>query len=50
MSEACLQLLAVDDGIVEDDEVFVITAESDNSNDIATGNVSVNILDNDGVY
>lgn len=48
-SEACLQLLAVDDEIVEVEEVFVITLKAGNVNDVVFGNVSVNILDNDGM-
>ena len=50
MSEACFEILAVDDEIVENDEEFVVTAEADNPNDIVNGNVSINILDNDGEY
>ena len=50
MSEACFEILAIDDEIVENDEEFVVTAKADNLNDIVTGNVSINILDNDGEY
>ena len=46
----CLQLLAVDDEIVEDDETFVITFKTKNANDVVMGNVSVDIIDNDGAY
>ena len=50
ISEVCLQLLAVDDEIVEDDEVFVITFKTNNVNDVVMGTVSVEIVDNDGAY
>ena len=47
-SEACLQLLATDDEIVEDDEHFIVMAETVNSNDIVNGTTSIIISDNDG--
>ena len=47
-SEACLQLLAVDDDLVEGDDVFTITAEAANTRDSVNGNALITILDNDG--
>ena len=47
-SEACLQLLAVDDDIVEGTDVFTVTAEAANTRDTVNGNASITISDNDG--
>ena len=44
-SEACLQLEAVDDDIVEGVDVFAVTADSA---DTVNGNVSIIVTDNDG--
>lgn len=49
-SEACLQLEAFDDNIVEGDDIFTVTAEASNSGDRVNGNVSIIITDNDGKY
>ena len=46
--KACLQILATDDGIAENDEVFTITFNATNPKDRVTGNASVTISDNDG--
>ena len=46
--EACIQLLAIDDEIIEDDEVFILTIESELPQDRVNGSVSVIISDNDG--
>ena len=48
MSEACLELVAVEDEIVENDELFTLTVDTENSNDVVDGNVSVVVMDNDG--
>ena len=48
VSEACLQLQAVDDEIVEDDEYFTVTVETGNSNDMVNGTTLLIISDNDG--
>ena len=48
LSEACIQLLAVNDEIVEDDEAFILTIESELPQDRVNGSVSVIISDNDG--
>ena len=48
VSEACIQLLAVNDEIVEDDEAFILTIESELPQDRVNGSVSVIISDNDG--
>ena len=47
MSQACFQLVAIDDTIVESEEVFTLIIEASNSNDIVSGNVTVVIVDND---
>ena len=48
MSQACFQLAAIDDTIVESEETFTLVIESANSNDIVAGNATVVIIDNDG--
>ena len=48
MSEACLELVAVEDEIVENDELFTLAVDTQNSNDVVDGNVSVIVTDNDG--
>ena len=48
-SQACLQLLATDDEIVEDSEVFIVTIETGNTNDVVNGTTYVTISDNDGM-
>ena len=50
MSEACLELVAVEDEIVENDELFTLTVDTENSNDVIDGNVSVVVMDNDGKH
>ena len=50
VSEACLQLLATDDEIVEDDEVFTVMVKAGNPNDKVNGTASVVISDNDGIH
>ena len=47
---ACIELLAVDDEIVEDDEGFIIIVEAANPRDRVNRNASITILDNDGKY
>lgn len=44
----CSQLLAVDDEIVEGDEVFIVTIEADNPSDSVNGITVVTVSDNDG--
>lgn len=46
--EACLQLAAVDDEIVEDHEFFIVMVEALNPNDVVNGTASIIISDNDG--
>ena len=46
--EACLQLVAIDDEIVEDSEVFTVVVEAMNPNDMVNGTASIIISDNDG--
>ena len=48
MSQACFQLAAIDDTIVESEEAFTLVIECANSNDIVAGNATVVIIDNDG--
>ena len=48
-SEACLHLEAVDDDIVEDNDIFTITADASQSGDRVNGNVSLTLTDNDGM-
>ena len=47
MSQACFQLVAVDDTIVESEEAFIVVIEAIHSNDIVTGNATIVIVDND---
>ena len=47
-SEACFQLLAVDDETVEDDELFTVVVETGNSNDILNETATIIMSDNDG--
>ena len=47
-SEACLPFLAVDDEIVEDNELFTVTVETENPRDTVNGNASIIVFDNDG--
>ena len=47
-SEACLLLLAVDDEIVEVNELFTLVVEAENPRDTVNGNTSIIVLDNDG--
>ena len=47
-SKACLLLLAVDDEIVEDNELFTVTVETENPRDTVNGNASIIVSDNDG--
>ena len=49
MSEACIQINAIDDELIEDEEHFSVVAEVGNPSDIVYGNTSVTILDNDGI-
>ena len=46
--QACLQLVAVDDNIVEGTEVFTVMVEPFNPGDKINGSTSVIISDNDG--
>ena len=46
--EACFQLLANEDDIVESDEAFTVMAEAIYPSDEVNGSVSVLISDNDG--
>ena len=46
--KACLQILATDDDIAENDEIFTITFKATNPKDKVTGSASVTISDNDG--
>ena len=43
----CFNLLAIDDAIIEDEEVFTITFEALHSNDMDI-NATITITDNDG--
>ena len=47
-SEACVLLLAVEDEVVEDNEVFTITVETADPSDTVNGSTSIVISDNDG--
>ena len=47
-SEACLQLLPVDDEIAEDRDIFIIMVETENPHDLVNGTTVVIIYDNDG--
>lgn len=46
--QACIQLAAVDDNIVEGYEAFAVIAEPSNPSDTINGSTSVIISDNDG--
>lgn len=48
-SEACLQLLAADDVIVESEESFTLMVEAVDPSDTVNGNVLISISDNDGI-
>ena len=50
MSQACFQLAAVDDIIVENEEEFTLIVEVTNPNDRVVGNTTINISDNDCKY
>ena len=47
-SETCFQLQAVDDEIVEDNELFMVMVEAVNPNDVINRTALVMITDNDG--
>ena len=47
VSEECFQLAAIDDDIVESDEVFRLLIETLHPNDVVNGNTTVVIQDND---
>ena len=49
VSEACIQFVAIDDELIEDEEHFSVVVEVGNPNDIVYGNTTVTILDNDGI-
>lgn len=46
--QTCFPLEAVDDEIVEDDEIFSVVAKVINPNDMVNSNTTVIISDNDG--
>ena len=46
-SQACFQIVATDDTIVEGEEVFTLIAEAQSLNDIICDNTTINIFDND---
>ena len=48
-SEACVQLEAIDDIIVENEEAFVLVAMAVNMYDVLDKNVTLFISDNDGM-
>ena len=48
-SEVCLILRAADDEIVENSELFSVTVETTNQNDVANGTALILISDNDGM-
>ena len=48
VSEARLQLVAVDDELVEGKETFTLTVEAADPSDTVNGNVPITISDNDG--
>ena len=48
VSDACFQLAAIDDMIIEDDENFTLVIETTNSNDKIVGKATFLISDNDG--
>ena len=47
-SEACFQLVAIDDEVVEDDETYTLIVNALNPNDNVDANTTVIIVDNDG--
>ena len=49
MSEACIQIHALDDELIEDEEHYSVVVEVGNPSDIVYGNTIVIILDNDGI-
>ena len=46
-SHVCFEVLAVDDGIIENEEEFIVVFEPANANDMLNGNTTMNIVDND---
>lgn len=46
-SSVCFQVLAVNDKIIENEEVFTLIVEPFNPNDIIDGNTTLIIVDND---
>ena len=46
-TKACIRLEAVDDEIIEADEIFILVIETIHSNDSIDGNTTVVISDND---
>ena len=48
VSEACFELLAVDDEIVEDNECFTVMVKAENPSDLVNGTTVMIIFDNDG--
>ena len=48
VSEACVLLLAVEDEVVEDNEVFTIIVNTEDPSDTVNGSISIVISDNDG--
>lgn len=46
--EACFQVRAVDDDIIEDTELFTVMVETSNANDVVNGTTLMIISDNDG--
>ena len=49
VSEACFQLVAIDDHVVENHEEFTLVVEATYSNDVVIGNATFIIADNDGM-
>ena len=47
-SEGCVQILAVDDEVVEENEVYTVFVQAENANDRVNGSVTIIITDNDG--
>ena len=48
VSDACFQLAAVEDMVIEDDKNFTLVVETANSNDKIVGKTTFLISDNDG--
>ena len=48
-SKACIQLEAVDDNIVENEEEFILAVKAINMNDVLDSNTTIFISDNDGM-